>query len=101
MPNADSQAALDRLNESLQRLHDLQNHARVYGERVLYARSVLKHGFIDGYVKKELSLILHAQVTSESDVIGKGLVSAPGTASMDDASLILQFDAADTPVVFE
>jgi hypothetical protein len=95
---AEKSSASQRLNESLKRLHDLQNHARVYRERSLYARSALKHSFVDSYAKNELSLILHAQVASESDVIGKGLVSAPCTSSMDDAVLILQFDAADVPV---
>jgi hypothetical protein len=98
---AKSQSASDRLNESLKRLHDLQNHARVHGERVLYARSVLKHSFVDGYAKKELSLILHAHVARESDVIGEGLSGAPGIPSLDDAVLILRYDASDVPVGFE
>lgn len=98
---AEKSSASDRLNESLKRLHDLQNHGQVYRERVLYARSALEHSFVDCYAKKELSLILHAQVASESDAIWRGLVSSPGIASMNDAALILQFEAADAPVVLK
>ena len=93
-----SQLASDRLRESLKRLHDLEDHASAQRERILYSRSVLNHSFVDSYAKQELSLIFNAQLGSKSDMEGRRLESSPCAPMVDDAMLILKFDAANIAV---
>lgn len=93
-----SQTALDRLAEKLKRLDDLNNIARAKGERVLYARSVLKQSFIDCYAEKKISLLLHAKVCGEGNVVGRRLLGSPSTSLVNETLIVLQYDACDASV---
>src|SRR5665213_2004542 len=85
----------DRLNESLKRLHDFDNEARVYRERAIYARSIVDQSIVERYVKREISLIFDVQIVKEIDIVGRGLGGSPSPPSMNGSTLILQFDALD------
>ena len=98
---AQSQVPLDRLNKILQRLHYLRDHARASGERVLYSRSVGEYSLIDCYVKMQLSLIFHVQISGECDVVRKALRGAPCVAPMNGTGPVLQLDAADVSIMGE
>ncbi len=95
---AENSIALQGLNENLKPLNNVKDIVRAEGQRVLYARSVLKQSFVDCYAEKKLSLILNAQIGGEGNVVGRGLFGSPGIPAMNDAILVLQLDSTDAPI---
>lgn len=91
----------DRLNESLKRLHNLNNEAGICRERAIYARSVVNQSIVEGYIKGELSLVFDVQVVNEVDIVRRRLSSAPSAPSMNGSALILQLDVLNGSEVEE
>lgn len=89
-----SQTASDRLNESLKRLHDLNDALRINSKRGIYARRILHGSLVERYLEHQLSVLLYVDVLRKGDVVGGILDSSPGACCMHP-KLVLKFEILD------
>lgn len=83
-----------RLQETLERLHDANNCARVRDEGLRYVHEASRLLILDGYIRGELAMFLHVQAFPEDNVVNKvGLKLASAETGPQLASFILYLNS--------
>ena len=93
-------AASNRLEESLHRLHDFQNAARISAQRVYWAGFMSRISVLKHYADGRLSLVFDVPASRHRDIVGKVINRSKREATfLQHTHFIFSIDSASTAVL--